>query len=90
MPELTSYEQFEQSSPKNRRLLREEEILLKTSNDIYTLMEEKKMTSSKLARRLGWTTARVKEILGGDITLRELASIADALDYKVVVDWFSK
>ena len=81
----TDYEAFEQSSVTNRRLLREEELILDVTEALSEMLEEEGMTQTMLAQRLGKTKGFVSQILAGgrNLTLRTIADIADALGYRI-------
>src|SRR6266849_8448298 len=81
----TDYEAFEQSSVANRRLLREEELILDVTEAVSEMLEEEGVTQTMLAQRLGKTKGFVSQILAGgrNLTLRTIADVADALGYRV-------
>src|SRR5712692_1994012 len=81
----TDYEAFEQSSVANRRLLREEELILDVTEALSEMLEEEGVAQTMLAQRLGKTKGFVSQILAGgrNLTLRTIADIADALGYRV-------
>lgn len=83
----TDYEIFEQSSPHNRRLLREEELIVEVAEALSKVMEEESMTKTELARRLGKTKGFISQLLGGgrNLTLRTIADVADTLGCHVQV-----
>lgn len=83
----TDYEMFESSSPENRRLLREEELILEVTIALSEAMEKAEMTKSQLAAKLGKSPAFVTQILAGgrNLTLRTMASVADALGSRVTI-----
>ncbi len=80
----TDYEAFEQSSVRNRRLLREEELILDVTEALSEMLEEKDVAQTMLAQKLGKTKGFVSQILAGgrNLTLRTIADIADALGYR--------
>lgn len=88
---LTDYEIFTQSSVQNRRLLQEEELILDVTESLSRLLEEVGLSKTELARRLGKTKGFVSQILAGgrNLTLRTIADVADALDYRIHIE-FSK
>ena len=73
--------------PEALQLLREEELILQTSNMIYEMMERESVTKAELAKRMGKTPAYVTQILSGNrnLTLRTIADIALALEMRPVV-----
>jgi transcriptional regulator with XRE-family HTH domain len=73
--------------PEALQLLREEELILQTTNLIYETMEKCGVTKAELAKRMGKTPAFVTQILSGDrnLTLRTIADIALALEMRPVV-----
>ncbi len=77
----TTYERFESSSIKNRRLLRQEELILQAATMLSELLERDGITKVELAGKLGVTKGFVTQILAGDknLTLRTIADVADAL-----------
>ena len=81
----TDYEVFEQSSVTNRRLLREEELILDVTEALSEMLEEEGVAQTILAQRLGKTKGFVSQILAGgrNLTLRTIADIADALGYRI-------
>lgn len=83
----TDYEQFESSSVENRRLLREEELILEVTIALSDAMERAQLTKSQLAARLGKTPGFITQILSGgrNLTLRTVADVADAVDGRVCV-----
>ncbi len=84
---VTDYEALEQSSPQNRRLLRQEELILEVTEALSQALAREQMTKKALADRLGKTRAFVSQVLAGgrNLTLRTVADIADALGYRPVV-----
>lgn len=77
----TDYEKFEQSSEANRRLLREEELILETTEVLCEALQKARFTKSELAVRLNKSKGFVSQLLAGgrNLTLRTLADVADAL-----------
>lgn len=84
---LTDYEAFEVSSVENRRLLRQEELILEVAETISQAMEREGVTKAELARRLGKTKGFVSQILAGgrNLTLRTIADVTDALGHKISI-----
>jgi transcriptional regulator with XRE-family HTH domain len=78
----TEYERFESSGADQRRLLRQEELILDATETICMVMSENNISRSELAKRLGKSRAFVTQILSGgrNLTLRTLSDVADALD----------
>lgn len=70
--------------PEALQLLREEELILQTSNMIYEMMERESVTKAELAKRMGKTPAYVTQLLSGNrnLTLRTIADIALALELR--------
>lgn len=87
MKQPTDYEEFESSSVENRRMLREEELILDVTIALSDAMDRAQMSQSQLASRLGKTPGFVSQILSGgrNLTLRTLADVADAMDSVVCV-----
>ena len=83
----TDYTAFQTSSPDNRRLLQQEELILEITECILQTMQFTDMSYAKLAKKLGVDEAFVTSIFDGsdDLNLRDLANIADALGCKVKV-----
>ncbi|MBI3002025.1 MAG: helix-turn-helix domain-containing protein [candidate division NC10 bacterium] len=84
---LTDYEVLERSSPQNRRLLRQEELILEVTEALSHALAREQVTKKALADRLGKSRAFVSQVLAGgrNLTLRTVAEIADALGYRLVV-----
>ncbi len=83
----TDYELFEQSSDHNRRLLREEELILEVTEAVSVVMEKEGISKAQLAKRLGKTKGFISQLLSGgrNLTLRTLAGLVDALGYRVTI-----
>ncbi len=83
----TDYELFEQSSDHNRRLLREEELILEVTEAVSAVMQEEGISKARLAKRLGKTKGFISQLLSGgrNLTLRTLAGLVDALGYRVTI-----
>ena len=83
----TDYELFEQASERNRRLLREEELILDVTEAVSTVMQEAGISKAQLARRMGRTKGFITQLLSGgrNLTLRTLAGLADALEARVTI-----
>ncbi len=83
----TDIELFEASSTKNQRLLRQEDLILDITELLSAAMEDKRVTKSELAKRLGKTKGFITQVLSGNrnLTLRTIADIADALGFRVQV-----
>lgn len=83
----TDYEIFEQSSARNRRLLREEELILEVTEAVSVVMQEEGISKTQLAKRLGKTKGFISQLLSGgrNLTLRTLARLVDALGYRVTI-----
>lgn len=84
---VTEYDRFEQSSLRNRQLLRGEELIVEVTEALSEVMEEEGVNKTELADRLGNTKGFVSQLLTGgrNLTLRTLASLADALGYRVQI-----
>jgi transcriptional regulator with XRE-family HTH domain len=80
-------ETFEASSVQNRRLLRQEELILEAATALSELLDREGITKVELAKRLGKTKGFVTQIIAGDknLTLRTMADVADALGHRVDV-----
>lgn len=83
----TTYDLLEQSSSRNRRLLREEELIVAMTEALSEAMEEDGVKKTQLAERLGKTKGFVSQLLAGgrNLTLRTVAQLADALGYRVQI-----
>jgi len=81
----STYQDFLESSPRNRRLLREEELLSDVAAELSEALLRKGVTRTGFAVLLGRTKGYVSQILAGDrnLTLRTVADVADALDHEV-------
>lgn len=82
---LTDYEAFEISSASNKRLLRQEELILEITEVLSQALEKAGITKKDLAERLGRTQGFVSQILAGgrNLTLRTIADVADALECRI-------
>ena len=82
---LTDYEAFETSSVSNRRLLRQEELILEVTEALSGALEKEGITKKDLAERLSKTKGFVSQILAGgrNLTLRTIADVADALECRI-------
>lgn len=81
MSSKTLYREFEKSSAENRRLLRQEELILEATELLISAMVSKGLSRSELADRLGRSRGFISQVLSGrrNLTLRTLADISDAL-----------
>lgn len=81
----TDYEEFAAASPENRRLLRQEDLILEATEGLAGLMLRQGVSKAELARRLGRTRGYITQILAGsrNFTLRTLADVANALGCRV-------
>lgn len=75
-------------STEDRRLYRQEALILSVTERIAEVMEQKGVRQIDLAAAMNVSKARVSKILAGDtnITLRTLADICDALGVPVGID----
>lgn len=82
---VTDYEAFEVSSIANRRLLRQEELILEVTEALSQALNQGGITKKDLAARLGKTKGFVSQLLAGgrNLTLRTIADVADALDCRI-------
>ena len=87
---LTDVERFEQFSTEGRRLLNQEKLILEVTEALSEAIEERGLTRSEVAKRLGKTKGFVSQLLAGgrNLTLRSVADLADAIgvSMKVAVD----
>lgn len=84
----SGFELFERASPRKRRLLREEQLILQVGEAMAELLESEGVSRTELGRRLGKTKGFVSQILAGDknLTLRTIADVCDALGCKARLD----
>ncbi len=77
----TEYEGFEGAGDAERRLLKQEELILDVTEMLCRVMIENEISRSELAERLGKSRAYVTQLLSGgrNLTLRTLSDLADAL-----------
>jgi transcriptional regulator with XRE-family HTH domain len=87
MKPRSDYKEFESFSTENRRLLREEELILGVTVALSEAMDKAGVSKSQLAEKLGKSAAFVTQILSGgrNLTLRTVADVADALGTRVTV-----
>jgi len=78
---LTDVERLGQSSTESRRLLNQEKLILEVTEALSEAIEERGLTRSEVAKRLGKTKGFVSQLLAGgrNLTLRTVADIADAI-----------
>lgn len=84
----SDYVLFLSSSVENRRLLRQEELILNVTEALSERLEESGIAKSELADRLGKSRGFVSQLFAGgrNLTLRTVADLADALDSCVFVE----
>jgi transcriptional regulator with XRE-family HTH domain len=84
---FSDYEEFEASSTPNRRLLRQEELILEVTEALWEALNSKRITQAALAKQMGKSKAFVSQLLAGgrNLTLRTIADVADALDCRMTV-----
>ncbi len=89
---LTDIQAFLQDFPEEADLFAEEDLIVATTEMICKSMEEKDISRSDLAGRLGKSKAYVSQVLSGsrNLTLRTLAQIAVALDMSPEIHLLSK
>jgi transcriptional regulator with XRE-family HTH domain len=87
----TTLESWINESDDNARLFAEEGLILDASEAVWLALKESEMSKSDLAKLLGTSKANITQLLNGNrnMTLRTLAAIAHALEFKVEVR-FSK
>jgi len=81
----SDYEEFESSSVQNRRLLRQEELILEVTEALCEMMQKEGITWKQLAGRIGKSELAVRQCLEGgrNLTLRTAATVADGLGYRL-------
>lgn len=74
----TSYEKFEQSSKKNRLLLRAEEMMLELQEEILVVLDRRGVSRQEVSDT-------IRKVLSGGVplTMSLLASVADELGCRV-------
>ena len=74
--------------PEFRKLLAQEELILRFTETICDLLEEENVSRKELAKRLGKTKGFVSQLLNGgrNLTLRTVADILHVLEYKVTLN----
>jgi transcriptional regulator with XRE-family HTH domain len=84
---LTDVERFERSSTEGRRLLNQEKLILEVTEALSEAIEQRGLTRSEVAKRLGKTKGFVSQLLAGgrNLTLRTVADIADAIGISLKV-----
>lgn len=82
---MTETRDFKKGTPEYDKLMEEERLILDGTELIFELLEKKGLTKSDLARLLGKTRGYVSQVLSGsrNMTLRTLAEMACALDYRI-------
>jgi ribosome-binding protein aMBF1 (putative translation factor) len=88
MEKRTEIDRFESSSAENRRLLKQEELILEVTEMLSTALEKSGVSQAELARRLGKSKGFVSQLFAGgrNLTLRTISDLADALGVRVVVN----
>jgi transcriptional regulator with XRE-family HTH domain len=83
----SEYQQFEASSTRRRRLLRQEELILEVTEALANALEREGISKKELADRLGKTKGFVSQVFSGgrNLTLRTVADFADALHHRIRV-----
>ena len=86
MSEKSTYDRMTED-PSERRLLRQEELILDVTEALVGALADQGMRRSQLASKLGRTKGYVSQMLAGsrNLTLRSVADLADALDCRVRV-----
>jgi plasmid maintenance system antidote protein VapI len=87
MTRRSDYEEFESSSAANRRLLRQEELILEVTEILAEALEREGINKTQLAARMGRTKGFVSQLLDGsrNLTLRTIADLGDALRCRIKV-----
>lgn len=78
---MSEYEAFAAASPGNRRLLKQEKLILGVTETLLKTMIRKKLTKTEIGRRLGKTKAYISQLFTGErnLTLRTISDLADAM-----------
>ena len=86
MREKTLYDEY-MKDKEFARLMAQEDVIMGVTEDFCKILEEDKITRSKLAGIMGKTKGYVSQLLNGrrNITLRVLSDIAYYLGYNVRV-----
>jgi len=73
--------------PQYLRELRQEELILRATEAVWELLEERCLTKADLASKLGTSRAHVSQLLSGtrNMTLRSLADISIALGVRAQI-----
>lgn len=79
------FKKWESESDENRRLVLQEELILKVTEALYELMEEKQLNKTYIAENLGKSKAYISQLLSGsrNMTLRTLSDLVHTLNMKV-------
>jgi transcriptional regulator with XRE-family HTH domain len=74
-------------TPENRRLYRQEKLLVDVTELLASVMQTKGMSRAELARAIGKSKAFVTQVLRGNqnMTLRTVADLFGAMRHEVVV-----
>ncbi|NLE29843.1 MAG: helix-turn-helix transcriptional regulator [Phycisphaerae bacterium] len=72
-------------TPEEKKLFAEEELILECTELICKLMEEKQLSRSQLAQKLGKSKGHITQLLDGrrNMELRTIADIFFAMDSKI-------
>ncbi|GEM_PF-1009922 len=79
--------ELEIQAEEHKRIYASEELTFNVTEDILIQMEDKGVSKSELAEKLGKTKSHISQLLSGsrNMTLRTLADICFALDVKPTV-----
>ena len=85
-------EQWATKNEANAKLLAQEVLITRVTEEIWKAMDEAGINQAELARKMGATKGHVSQVLNGsrNMTLRTLADICFALDYQPVLRLESK
>jgi len=80
----TTYERLT-SDPQRRKKIEEEEFILKLTEKLCELMEERGITRAQLAKQLGTSRAFISQLLNGsrNMTLRTFFRLSSSLGNEV-------
>jgi len=83
---LTEYDAFAAASPANRRLLKQEKLILGVTETLLKALIAKGLTKTELGKRLGHTKAYISQLFSGErnLTLRTISDLAEGIGCEAV------